>query len=84
MKSLLILVIIAVAAALTNPSKQEHLQAISDKNALVGGLVELGSALGGVSYNNYIVASTLSINGKNLTVGVFKNIVVVLKDQSSK
>jgi len=83
MKSLLILVIIAVAAALTNPSKQEHLQAISDKNALVGGLVELGSALGGVSYNNYIVASTLSIDGKDITLGLFKN-VVVLEEKSQK
>jgi len=83
MKSLLIIVIVAVVAALTNPSKKEHLQAISDKNALVGGLVELGSALGGVSYNNYIVASTLSIDSKNITVGVFKN-VVVLENDSSK
>jgi hypothetical protein len=73
----------AIVAATTNPTKKDHLQAISDRNAIVGGLVELGSALGGVNYKNYVVASMLSINGKNITIGMFRN-VVILNEENSK
>jgi hypothetical protein len=73
----------AIVAATTNPTKKDHLQAISDRNAIVGGLVELGSALGGVNYKNYVVASMLSINGKNITIGIFRN-VVILNEETSK
>lgn len=79
----LVLVGAAIVAAMTNPTKKDHLQAISDQNAIVGGLLELGSAFGGVNYNNYVVASTLSIDGKNITLGLFRN-VVVLNEESSK
>jgi homospermidine synthase len=79
----LALVAAAIIAAMTNPTKKDHLQAISDQNALVGGLVELGSAFGGVNYNNYVVASTLSIDGRKITLGLFRN-VVILSDEDEK
>jgi hypothetical protein len=63
-----IIVSAVVACALTNPSKQEHLDAISDKNALVGGIAQVASFLGGVGYNNYIVCSILTADN-TLTFG---------------
>jgi len=32
-----------IACATTNPTKQEHLDAISDKNGLVGGIAQVAS-----------------------------------------
>lgn len=71
-----IIVSAVVACALTNPSKQEHLDAISDKNGLVGGIAQVASFLGGVEYNNYVVCSTLSADTNTLTFGILKNVVV--------
>ena len=71
-----IIVSAVVACALTNPSKQEHLDAIGNKNGLVGGIAQLASFLGGVEYNNYVVCSTLSADTNTLTFGILKNVVV--------
>jgi len=66
---------LGVACALTNPTKQDHLVSLSDNNALAGGLVELASSFGAVSYNNYVVCSTLSLaDGKVISIGVLKNV----------
>ena len=70
------------AAMLSNPSKQDHLEALSENNALKGGLFRLGALVGGVDYNNYFVASTLSFDGSPLTIGLFKN-VIVLKESKA-
>ena len=58
-----------IACAMTNPNKQEHLDAISDKNGLVGGIAQVASFLGGVEYNNYVVCSTLTADANTLTFG---------------
>ena len=71
-----IIVSVVVACALTNPSKQEHLDAIGNKNGLVGGIAQLASFLGGVEYNNYVVCSTLSADTNTLTFGILKNVIV--------
>jgi hypothetical protein len=69
---------LGVACALTNPTKQDHLNALSDNNAIAGGLVELASGFGAVSYHNYVVCSTLTItDGKIISVGVLKNVFPV-------
>jgi dihydroxyacetone kinase len=65
-----------VACAMTNPTKQDHLNAISDKNGLVGGIAQVASFLGGVEYNNYIVRSTLTADSNTLTFGILKDVVV--------
>jgi hypothetical protein len=65
-----------VACAMTNPNKQEHLDAISDKNGLVGGIAQVASFLGGVEYNNYIVCSTLTADTNTLTFGILENVIV--------
>ena len=71
-----IIVSAVVACALTNPLKQEHLDAIGNKNGLVGGIAQLASFLGGVEYNNYVVCSTLSADTNTLTFGILKNVIV--------
>jgi hypothetical protein len=65
-----------IASAMTNPTKQEHLDDISDKNGLVGGIAQVASFFGGVEYNNYIVCSTLTADTNTLTLGILKNVVV--------
>jgi hypothetical protein len=76
------IVVLIVAAMLSNPSKQDQLAALSESNALKGGLVRFGALIGGVDYNNYIVASTLSFNGTPLTLGFFKNVIVFKKSEN--
>jgi len=63
-------------AMMTNPNKQDHLDAISNKNGLVGGIAQVASFLGGVEYNNYIVCSTLTADTNTLTFGILENVVV--------
>lgn len=65
-----------IACAMTNPTKQEHLDAISDKNGLVGGVAQVASFLGGVEYNNYIVCSILTADSNTLNFGILTNVVV--------
>jgi hypothetical protein len=65
-----------IAWAMTNPTKQEHLDAISDKNGLVGGITQVALFLGGVEYNTYIVCSTLTADTNILSFGILKNVVV--------
>lgn len=78
------LVGLVIACALTNPQKPQHLQAMSDKNELLGGLAGLASALGVVSYNNYVVCSTLTTaDGQVITFGILKN-VFPLEPKSGK
>ena len=73
--SISVLVALFLVCALTNPTKQEHLQALGQKNTITGGVWEIASALGGVSYNNYVICSTLSDpKGANLTFGILKNV----------
>jgi hypothetical protein len=81
-KIISIVFVVLIALMLSNPSKQDHLEALSEKNALRGGLVRFGALIGGVEYNNYIVASTLSIDGSALTIGLFKNVIVLNKNDS--
>ena len=81
-KIIFVVLVALIALVLSNPSKQDHLEALSEKNALRGGLVRFGALIGGVNYNNYIAASTLSFNGSPLTIGLFKN-VIVLKENDA-
>jgi hypothetical protein len=81
-KILLLVLALFVAAILSNPSRQDHLEALSENNALKGGLVRLGALVGGVDYNNYIVASTSSFDGKPLTIGFFKNVIVLKENKA--
>jgi hypothetical protein len=72
---MIVLVAVVIACALTNPQKPQHFQALSDKSELLGGLAGLASALGAVSYNNYVVCSTLTTaDGKTITFGILKNV----------
>jgi hypothetical protein len=66
-----------IACAMTNPTKQEHLDAISDKNGLIGGITQVASFLGGVEYNNYIVCSTLPADSNTLTFGILKTVIKI-------
>jgi len=75
------LALVLVAAMLSNPSRQDHLEALSENNVLKGGLARLGALVGGVDYNNYAIASTLSFDGTPFTLGLFKN-VIVLKESN--
>jgi len=71
------------AAMLSNPSRQDHLEALSENNALKGGLVRLGALVRGVDYNNYIVASTLSFDGTPLTIGLFKHVIFLKENKAT-
>ena len=68
----LTLLAVAIIASMTNRTKKDHLHAISDQNSFIGWLVELGSGFGGLNYNNYVIASTLSIDGKKSLWAHFK------------
>jgi hypothetical protein len=72
--SLLVLALV-VCAALTNPTKQDHLKALSDRNEFEGAIVLLANDLGAVKYKSFVVFSLLEIEGKVVTIGFFKNVV---------
>lgn len=81
-KIISIVIVALFVLVLLNPSKQDHLEALSENNALRGGLVRFGALIGGIDYNNYFVASTLSFDGRSLTIGLLKN-VIVLKENGA-
>jgi len=70
-----------ICAALTNPSKQDHLNAIADKFPNNSAYLEKAKE---DKYNNFIVCSLVVINPQIVSFGIFKNIVFVNPENFKK
>jgi len=77
----LILVGALICAALTNPSKQDHLNAIADK--FPNNLSYLEEAKED-RYKNFIFCSAVVISPQIVSFGIFKNIIFVNPDKFDK
>ena len=77
----LVLVGALICAALTNPSKQEHLEAISEKYPNNPPYVEWANKYG---YLNLVVCSIVKVNPEIASVGIFKNIIFVNPEKFEK
>jgi hypothetical protein len=63
-----------ICAALTNPSKQNHLDAISEKYPSDKTIERKASS---TEYRNFIVYSALSVTPEVMSIGLLKNIIVI-------
>ena len=77
----LVLVGALICAALTNPSKQEHLEAIAEKYPNNPFCVERANEHG---YLNLVVCSLVKVNPETASFGIFKNIIFVNPEKFDK
>ena len=76
----LIIVGALICAALTNPSKQDHLKAIEEKFPYNTSIIEQAKE----DYLNLVVCSVVRINPQLASFGLFKNIIFVNPEKFDK
>jgi hypothetical protein len=70
-----------ICAALTNPSKQDHMKAIEEKFPTNPSYIASANRN---EYDNYVVLSFVKINPQLASIGLFKNIVFVNPENFNK
>ena len=82
---------VGIVLSLTNPSRQAHVQTIQGKiheeSGVIGNFMfRVVQTLEGkqLQYHNYLVCSTVTLDGDIITLGFLKNVFVADKTQVSR